>query len=83
MCDRVEMYGKTFELKKVDKKRWGVFVDGERSRFTIKPHRQHKQLFWAVVDGETGLMTASVYSSRGYALVMVGHAFGRNGGRWV
>jgi hypothetical protein len=74
MCDRIEIGGKAYELKKVDKKRWAVFVDGERSKFTVKSHRQRKQLFWAIIDEETGYMGPYVYSSRGYAFVMAMHA---------
>lgn len=74
MCDKIKIGGKEYSLARVTKKLWAVLVDGQPSRFQIKPHRQRKQNFWAIIDTETGLMGPTVYSSRGYAFVMAMHA---------
>lgn len=74
MCDKIKIGGKEYSLARVTKKLWAVLVDGQPSRFQIKPHRQRKQNFWAIVDTETGLMGPTVYSNRGYAFVMAMHA---------
>lgn len=74
MCDRITVDGKEYSLARITKKLWAVLVDGQPSKFQIKPHRQRKQSFWAIIDTETGLTGPTVYSSRGYAFVMAMHA---------
>lgn len=74
MCDRIEVDGKEYSVAKVHKKLWAVLVDGQPSRYQLKPHRQNKQNFWAIVDVLTGQKSPQVYGSRGYALVMAMHA---------
>jgi hypothetical protein len=74
MSDKIKIGGKEYSLAKISKKLWAVLVDGQPSKFQIKPHRQRKQNFWAIIDTETGFMGPQVYSSRGYAFVMAMHA---------
>jgi hypothetical protein len=74
MKDKIKIGGKEYSLKKIDKKLWAVLVDGESSKYQIKPHRQRRQNFFAIIDTETGYMSSHVYSSLEYAFVMAMHA---------
>lgn len=74
MCDKINIDGKEYSLARIHKKLWAVLVNGQPSKYQLKPHRQNKQNFWIIVNTITGQKSSQVYSSRGYAFVMAMHA---------